>query len=315
MAETLTEVSQFTATIQMPTSGETISAADLRDKAIQRLTDRTRFNKNNLTWIPYEIENGIYSKRSMDVSSEDSIPVAVTLSADGTKFYMLGPTATASVYQYTLTTPYDVSTGSYASKSMDVSSEETLPEGLAISTDGSKMYVVGTNNDTVYQYTLGTPFDVSTGSYASKSMSVSTEDNNPRGVDISTDGTKIYISGNENDTVFQYTLSTAFDVATGSYASKSMSVSSETTATEDLEISADGTKMFVTGDDTVFQYTLSTAFDISTGTYDSISLSVSNQETITTGLTFHPDGNKMYIVGQSSDRVYEFYTAHAVLDL
>lgn len=48
MAETLTETDQFTATIQMPTAGEEIGAADLRDKAIQRLTDRTRNHKNRI---------------------------------------------------------------------------------------------------------------------------------------------------------------------------------------------------------------------------------------------------------------------------
>lgn len=45
MSENLTDVDQFDATIQMPTSGETISAADLRDKAIQKLANRTYYNK------------------------------------------------------------------------------------------------------------------------------------------------------------------------------------------------------------------------------------------------------------------------------
>lgn len=49
MAETLTDVDQFDATIQMPTAGETISAADVRDKAIQRLANRTYYNKLNIT--------------------------------------------------------------------------------------------------------------------------------------------------------------------------------------------------------------------------------------------------------------------------
>ncbi len=48
MAETLTDVDTFDATIQWPVANELASAADVRDKAIQRLANRTRNNKNRL---------------------------------------------------------------------------------------------------------------------------------------------------------------------------------------------------------------------------------------------------------------------------
>lgn len=51
MAETLTEVDSFDATIQWPTASELASAADVRDKAIQRLANRTRNNKNRIDVI------------------------------------------------------------------------------------------------------------------------------------------------------------------------------------------------------------------------------------------------------------------------
>lgn len=48
MAETLSESDSFDATIQMPTAGEEIGAADLRDKAIQRLANRTTYLKSEV---------------------------------------------------------------------------------------------------------------------------------------------------------------------------------------------------------------------------------------------------------------------------
>lgn len=51
MSENLTDADTFDATIQMPTSGETISAADLRDKAIQKLANRTNYNTNRLARV------------------------------------------------------------------------------------------------------------------------------------------------------------------------------------------------------------------------------------------------------------------------
>ncbi|PIP46425.1 MAG: hypothetical protein COX15_00695, partial [Candidatus Colwellbacteria bacterium CG23_combo_of_CG06-09_8_20_14_all_42_19] len=153
---------------------------------------------------------------------------------------------------------WDVSTASYASKSYNVSAQDGNPKGLTFSSDGTKMYVVGWSNDTVYQYTLSTAWDVSTASYASKSYSVTTQEPDPMCLTFSSDGTKMYVVGYTNDTTYQYTLSTAWDVSTASYASKSYSVAAQDNYPYGLTFSSDGTKMYIMGynNDTVYQYTL-----------------------------------------------------------
>lgn len=45
MATNITDVNQFDSTIQWPSDGETASATDTRTKAIQRLSNRTYYNK------------------------------------------------------------------------------------------------------------------------------------------------------------------------------------------------------------------------------------------------------------------------------
>ena len=60
-----------------------------------------------------------------------------------------------TVYQYTLSTPWNVSTATYGSISKGVSSQDSSPYGVAFNSDGSKMYIMGYNNKTVYQYTVG----------------------------------------------------------------------------------------------------------------------------------------------------------------
>jgi DNA-binding beta-propeller fold protein YncE len=211
----------------------------------------------------WDISTGSYASKSMSVSSQETSPVGLSFSSDGTKCYVIGYD-NDTVYQYTLSTAWDISTGSYASKSMSVTSQETSPRGLAFSSDGTKCYVVGTTNDTVYQYTLSTAWDISTGSYASKSMSVTSQETTPQGLAFSSDGTKCYVIGSTSDTIYQYTLSTAWDISTGSYASKSMSVSSQETSPVGLSFSLDGTKCYVVGttNDTVYQYTLDSAWEL-----------------------------------------------------
>ncbi|MBA7526086.1 hypothetical protein ES705_18246 [subsurface metagenome] len=70
--------------------------------------------------------------------------------------YILGD-ENDTVYQYALSTPWDVSTAEYSEKSKDVSAQDTAPRDLTFSSDGSKMYIIGYNTTTVYQYTLPAP--------------------------------------------------------------------------------------------------------------------------------------------------------------
>ena len=77
--------------------------------------------------------------------------------------------------------------------------------GVTFNADGTKMFAIGTTNDSVYAYTLSTAFDVSTASYDSVSFSVASQELTPRGIVFKTDGSKLYVLGDTADTVFQYT--------------------------------------------------------------------------------------------------------------
>src|SRR6056300_1952359 len=202
------------------------------------------------------------------------------------------------------TNKFDISTASY-SQNFSVNSQETSPEGIAFNTDGTKMFVVGITSDNVNEYDLTTGFDVSTATY-SQSFSVNAQEANPRGLEFNTDGTKMFIVGNTADTVFEYDLTTGFDVSTASY-SQSFSVSAQETFPTGIAFNTDGTKMFivgVTGDD-VNEYTLSTGFDVSTASY-SQNFSVASQDTEPRDVAFNTDGTKMFILGNTGDDVNEY---------
>jgi len=102
------------------------------------------------------------------------------------------------------------STASYYFKYNDVSSEDIYPVSVVFSSDGTKMYIIGITGDIVFQYTLSTAWDVSTATYDNKSKSVGTEDEIPNRVAFSSDGSKMYIMGFGNKTVYQYTLPSAW---------------------------------------------------------------------------------------------------------
>ena len=190
------------------------------------------------------------------------------LTADTTISFASVPTDAKWQYSYVAAVDanavFDLADASYASKSFSVASQDVVPTELAFNTDGTSMFIVGTSNDTIYQYTLSTAFDVSTASYASKSFSVSSQDTAPTGIAFNTDGTSMLIVGFTTDTIYQYTLSTAFDVSTASYSNKSFSVSSQEINPQALSFSTAGDSMFIVGTnaDTVFQYTLASAYSL-----------------------------------------------------
>ena len=260
-------------------------------------------------WTDPDLANASYDSVSFSVAGQDSVPFGLSFNNDGSKMYMVG-TITDTVFQYTLSTGFDLSTASYDSVSFSLAAQELGADEISFNSDGTKMYSAGFGSRTVHQYTLSTGFDISTVSYDSVSFNVSSQDTTVRGIHFSPDGTKMFILGDANNSVFQYTLSTGFDLSTASYDSVSFSVATQETALQSLRFNPDGTKMFVLGDanNSVFQYTLSTGFDISTASYDSVSFSVATQETSPRALAFKSDGSKMYVAGNGTSNIYQYST-------
>jgi len=238
---------------------------------------------------------------SFSVAAQETSPTGVSFSSDGTKMFVVGTSGDA-VHEYTLGTAFDVSTASFVD-SFSVVAQENASSGVAFSSDGTKMFVVGSAGDAVYEYTLGTAFDVSTGLFVD-SFSVAEQELSPLGLAFSSDGTKMFVAGSIGDAVHEYTLGTAFDVSTSSFE-VSFSVAGQEFSPTDVAFSSDGEKMFVLGGGGVSEYTLSTPFDVSTATFVD-SFSVTAQEIVPHGLAFSSISAKMFVVGFVGRDVNEY---------
>jgi len=258
--------------------------------------------------VGYLISNASYDSVSFDASAQETSLYGLAFNSDGTAMYTLGY-GNDTVYQYTLSTAYDITTASYASKSFSVASQDAVPLKVIFNTAGTKMYVLGSTNDSVFQYSLSTGFDVSTASYDSVSFSVASQETSPAGMVFNNDGTTMFIIGSASDAVYQYSLSTAFDLSTASYASISFSVSAQATSPTQVLFNSDGTKMFVLDNaapDEIYQYSLSTAFNVSTASYDSVSFDVTAQTTFAGGMAFNGDGTKLLLASFNNGTVYQY---------
>lgn len=253
------------------------------------------------------IATASYAGKSLSVTAS---PMGMAFSPDGTQLYVVG---SGVLYQYTLATGWDVSTGSYSGKSLSVTGQDATPEGLAFSTDGTRLYITGHVHDAVFQYTLSTAWDISTGTYASKTLALSGTDPKPLGIAFNPAGTSMYFAGYSNDHIYQYSLSTAWDISTGTYTGKSLWTASATDTPGGFAFSPDGTLLTMSGSYTyknmIYQYALSTAWDISTGTYTGNSLSIAAQDSIASGIALSPTGSAFYLVGEASSKCYQYNLA------
>ena len=203
----------------------------------------------------WDISTASYDSVSFDPTAQMTNPYALEFANSGSKMYIqdyYGP-----VYEYTLSTAFDLSTASYSSNSYDPTQITTQGYGIAFNLDGTKVYLASASEDSVFQYSLSTAYNISTASYDSKFLSVAGQDGTPYDITFSAGGTKLFVVGNNNDYVFQYNLTTAYDISTASYSSISFSVSSQEATPSALAFKSDGAKMYILGftNDTVFQYT------------------------------------------------------------
>ena len=231
----------------------------------------------------------------------------------GTRYLQTGGTETAG------SVGYNLAGAEYVGKSFSTATQDTSPADFALKSDGSKLFVMGQTNETLYQYSLSTSWDISTASYDSVSFLLTSQMTSVISMHFKPDGTKVYLASNApNDEILQYSLSTAWDLSTISYDSKSFDTSSQSTSPFGLFFKHDGTKMYVQSSaptDAVFQYSLSTAWDVSTASYDSVTFDVSPQAPAPYGIDFKSDGTKMYVVDIAGEEAVFQYTLSTAWDL
>ena len=147
----------------------------------------------------------------------------ITFNGDGTKLYIGGAGGTSSdIYQYSLSTAYDITTASYDSVTINVTTNSQGTADLTFNADGTRLYLVAYTPDTVAEYALTTAYDLSTASYNNVSFDISSQLTGPQGLYFKPDGTKMYINGQTSDAVFQYSTAAytqTLDLSTGTYFS------------------------------------------------------------------------------------------------
>ncbi len=243
----------------------------------------------------WRVGTASYTGNSVSLNADDATMVDFVFKPDGSKLFAIGQT-NDKIYEYALSTPWTLST---ASLTTTRDTPSNIPASLDISPDGTKaLFVGGTNYHGLFEYTFGTPWDLDTLVGPSTSAYVGREEATATGVQLSSDGTKMYIVGSSGDAIVEYSLSTAFDLTTAT-ATGNEQATGDTTPYA-LYLRPDGTQIFTGADSSnlVRTWNLSTPFDLSTATAGN-TFNVNAEETVIQGLFFKDDGTEMYVIGNS----------------
>ena len=231
---------------------------------------------------------------------------------DGLKVYAINSNGAEIVYQFSLSTAWDVSTITYDSKSIDVRDAGNESRAIFFKSDGTVLYI-GNAAGNIFAYGLSTPWDVSTG-YRPADSSVTTDATSfANALAFKPDGTRVYQS-NRDGNLYQWDMSTAWDITT--IGSGTTFAIPRPTTGQGLFFSPDGTQFWVTNQETagtnLYQYTMSTAWDISTASSDNITVDlygITQNAGVGAGsvhrsLSF--GGNKLFTFDGGFDHLHEF---------
>lgn len=213
---------------------------------------------------PLNISNATIDSDTMSFAAQDTDSDAVYVSPDGTKLFLTLDTSNA-VGQYNMSTPYTLSSATYFNQFSHSAQFTTQGVGISFTRDGLRMILLEASvNRTVAQYNLTTPFNVTTASYSGNSKILGATSPSASSMTMTPDGLNLYVFDGLNDSIDQYSMSTAGDISSLTSVG-TLSVSAVTTAGTSLFITEDGYDVLVGTNSDLHQFRLGTAFSISTG--------------------------------------------------
>tara|TARA_B100000700_G_scaffold41752_1_gene42664 strand:+ start:68 stop:2197 length:2130 start_codon:yes stop_codon:yes gene_type:complete len=209
-----------------------------------------------------------------------------------------------------------------------VASNVSMPSGIALSPDGTKIFMSSYANSNLTQYSLTTAYEISTLDTSTSvtlnlgagSDALSTDANKVQGFSFNNDGTKVFAI-DQDGKLNAHTLSTPYDISNATQDaddglvwdnnSTIYSTHGEDLEPHDITFNNDGTKMYLFdywGYEVVVEYHLSTPFLTSSASLGNVfDLDDVNVKYLQ-DLRFDDDGTRMYLIDSGTGHgAWNFY--------
>lgn len=228
------------------------------------------------TTVVGDVSTMSYQNSTLGVSGTFSWLRNIYITPDGSKAFILNEhrNSEATIREYSLSTPYSTSSATFL-RSFNETQGESTTRGFDFNADGTKLYLVGYGQKTVYEYSLGSAYNLSSATYTT-SFSVSSM-STPGDFTWGDNGNKFYIvdhGGTKN--IWQFPVTTAYDLSTVGSPTQISNPNAAGRTGRALRWTDDGLKFYYTSDDAsgayhVYENTVSTAWDL-TSSINQVSL-------------------------------------------
>lgn len=204
----------------------------------------------------FSLSGASYDSVQFDISGQATYATDLKFNSTGNKMYITDDTTNAT-YRYTLPTGFHLASASYDNVSYNYSAaiSPTSVSQIAFNNNGTKLYI--SSNEVITQCSLSTAYDPSTFTTDSKSFDAGSQVDEATNISFNNDGTKMFMGDMSDNTVYQYSLGTAFDISTTSYDNVNYTFT-EDTAIRGLTFADNGSKLFMAGTqrDRIYQYSV-----------------------------------------------------------
>ncbi len=174
---------------------------------------------------------------------------------DGKKMYVGGRSADV-VLEFDLGTAWDVTTAVFLNSFSIPGADGTNLQSIHFKPDGLSLFIIDNGADSIFEYKLTIPWDLSTaGPNSVKSFNIISDDANMPGLYFKDDGTKMYTSGLVSNSIFQYDLLTPWDITTA-ILTETIDITSIEGSPNGLFFKPDNAKMYVMGSPDVHEFDL-----------------------------------------------------------
>jgi hypothetical protein len=259
----------------------------------------------------YDVDGAVLSDSS---AFSQSNAYSINFNNDGTKLYMTY-SSTDQIEEYTLTTAYDVST-KIKNSGFDAFYNNpgitTTITDIYFNADGSKMFALDLNEAGVISYNLSTAFDISTAVYvAEKQLDGVGGDRivSATAMLFNDTGTTLYLADPVTHGIFEYTLSTAYDLSSTITLNVISPLSTLDTAVS-MEFNADGTELYILVKEgtgyAIETHPLTTAYDFSSAGAKSTFTLVGSDGLTLEGIAFDANGSTLYVLDSGGKKIQTF---------
>jgi hypothetical protein len=317
------------ATVYLPATGVIATGDSLLLNGTTSVTTSAVTQTTGISAVPiYTAANRYFTNKTLATTISNTM-YGLRISTDGSKIIInangSGGPYGPGLYSYTLTTPFDISTGIFSAY---------LPctyydiGGFDISPDGTRMIMgamtaasgLTTSGGTIYEYTLSQPWAIQTAVYNGTSFTNPT--NSPRYTSIryNANGTQIIYAVNDGSTygIYWVNLGTPYRLTGASGGGTYVSGASSSQFYGAFQTSDGLNIITISAGNVTTSNTLSTAYNMSFASVANAPTSTTNKWTWPTGtvtstsqvygMDISADGTKMYItngVSGSLSNIYE----------